>query len=215
MTKIKPFNKFLSGHKVDLIILDKNVVKNTDWYTWLNDQKNTELLETGKFPNTIEKQLKYLETEIISEKKLLSISIMRSGETFTDQKIQLGIVVKKTNMLVGMVAVSNFRHFSRTCSVSLIMDLKKNLKDRLEIFKESQDLIIEHIFFKMNFKKIYSGTTSEKLSLLTEKLWGFKREGVFKKHQFVNGKYIDAYMLGLFREDWEKKIKIASKNSKL
>ncbi len=205
MTKIKPFNKFLSGHKVDLIILDKNVVKNTDWYTWLNDQKNTELLETGKFPNTIEKQLKYLETEIISEKKLLSISNMRSGETFTDQKIQLGIVVKKTNMLVGMVAVSSFRHFSRTCSVSLIMDLKKNLKDRLEIFKESQDLIIEHIFFKMNFKKIYSGTISEKLSLLTEKLWGFKREGVFKKHQFVNGKYIDAYMLGLFREDWEKK----------
>jgi RimJ/RimL family protein N-acetyltransferase len=207
MTKIKPFNKFLSGHKVDLIILDKNVVKNTDWYTWLNDQKNTELLETGKFPNTIEKQLKYLETEIISEKKLLSISNMRSGETFTDQKIQLGIVVKKTNMLVGMVAVSSFRHFSRTCSVSLIMDLKKNLKDRLEIFKESQDLIIEHIFFKMNFKKIYSGTISEKLSLLTEKLWGFKREGVFKKHQFVNGKYIDAYMLGLFREDWEKKNK--------
>jgi len=207
MTKIKPFNKFLSGHKVDLIILDKNVVKNTDWYTWLNDQKNTELLETGKFPNTIEKQLKYLETEIISEKKLLSISNMRSGETFTDQKIQLGIVVKKTNMLVGMVAVSGFRHFSRTCSVSLIMDLKKNLKDRLEIFKESQDLIIEHIFFKMNFKKIYSGTISEKLSLLTEKLWGFKREGVFKKHQFVNGKYIDAYMLGLFREDWEKKNK--------
>jgi RimJ/RimL family protein N-acetyltransferase len=207
MTKIKPFNKFLSGHKVDLIILDKNVVKNTDWYTWLNDQKNTELLETGKFPNTIEKQLKYLETEIISEKKLLSISNMRSGETFTDQKIQLGIVVKKTNMLVGMVAVSSFRHFSRTCSVSLIMDLKKNLKDRLEIFKESQDLIIEHIFFKMNFKKIYSGTISEKLSLLTEKLWGFKREGVFKKHQFVNGKYLDAYMLGLFREDWEKKNK--------
>ncbi len=33
-------------------------------------KKNTELLETGKFPNTIEKQLKYLETEIISEKKL-------------------------------------------------------------------------------------------------------------------------------------------------
>jgi hypothetical protein len=207
MTKIKPFNKFLSGHKVDLIILDKNVVKNTDWYTWLNDQKNTELLETGKFPNTIEKQLKYLETEIISEKKLLSISNMKSGETFTDKKIQLGIVVKKTNMLVGMVAVSSFRHFSRTCSVSLIMDLKKNLKDRLEIFKESQDLIIEHIFFKMNFRKICTGTISEKLSLLTEKLWGFKREGVFKKHQFVNGKYLDAYMLGLFREDWEKKNK--------
>jgi RimJ/RimL family protein N-acetyltransferase len=213
--KIKPFNKFLVGHKVDLIILDKNVVKNTDWYTWLNDQRNTKFMATGKFPNTIEKQLKYLETEIISEKKLLSISNMKSGETFTDKRIQLGIVVKKTNMLVGMISVSNFRHFSRTCVISLIMDLKKNVKNRLKIFKESQDLMIEHIFFRMNFRKIYAGVISEKLSVLSEKLWGFKREGVFKKHQFVNGKYLDAYMLGLFREDWEKKIKIASKNSKL
>ena len=84
MKKIKSFDKFLLGNKVDLIILDKSVVKNTDWYTWLNYKKNTELLETGKFPNTIEKQFKYLKNEIISKKKLLSNSK-------TDQKIQLGI----------------------------------------------------------------------------------------------------------------------------
>ena len=65
MRKSKPFDRFLLGNKVDLIILDKNVVKNTDWYSWLNYQKNTELLETGKFPNTIEKQLKYLKKEIM------------------------------------------------------------------------------------------------------------------------------------------------------
>ena len=200
MGKIRSFDKFIEGNKVDLIILDKNVVKNTDWYLWLNYQKNTDLLETGKFPNTIEKQLKYLKTEIISKKKLLSNSK-------TDKKIQLGVVDKQTNILVGMVSAYNFNYFSRVCNVSVIIDLKKNIKNRLEIFKESQDLIIEHIFFKMNFRKIYSGALSEKLSILTEKLWGFKREGVFKKHQFVNGKYLDAYMLGLFREDWEKKNK--------
>ena len=60
MKKNKSFDTFLEGSKVDLIVLDSKVVKNTDWYTWLNYQKNTELLETGKFPNTIEKQLKYL-----------------------------------------------------------------------------------------------------------------------------------------------------------
>ena len=198
MKKIKSFNKFLEGNKVDLIILDKNVVKNTDWYSWLNYQKNTELLETGKFPNTIEKQLKYLKKEIISKKKLLSNSK-------TDKKIQLGVVDKQTNILVGMVAAYNFNYFSRVCSVSVIIDLKKNIKNRLEIFKESQDLIIEHIFFKMNFRKIYSGTSSEKLSILTEKLWGFKREGVLKQHEFINGKYVDSYLIGLFRKDWKKK----------
>ena len=197
MKKIREFDKFLEGNKVDLIILDKNVVKNTDWYSWLNYQKNTELLETGKFPNTIEKQLKYLKTEIISKKKLLSNSK-------TDKKIQLGVVDKKTNILVGMVSAYNFNYFSRVCNVSVIIDLKKNIKNRLEIFKESQDLIIEHIFFKMNFRKIYSGTSSEKLSILTEKLWGFKREGVLKQHEFINGKYVDSYLIGLFRKDWKK-----------
>ena len=197
MKKIKSFDTFLSGKKVDLIILDKRVVKNTDWYTWLNYKKNTELLETGKFPNTIEKQFKYLKNEIISKKKLLSNSK-------TDQKIQLGILDKKTNLLVGMVSAYNFNYFSRTCYVSLIIDLRKNLKNRLEIFKESQDLIIEHIFFKMNFRKIYSSAYSEPLSILTEKLWGFKREGVLKEHAFVDGKYVDCYLVGLFRNDWKR-----------
>jgi len=198
MKKNKSFNNFLEGNKVDLIILDKNVVKNTDWYSWLNYQKNTELLETGKFPNTIEKQLEYLKTEIIPKKKLLSNSK-------TDKKIQLGIIDKQTNILVGMVSAYNFNYLSRVCNVSVIMDLKKKLKNRLEIFKESQDLIIEHIFFKMNFRKIYSGTSSEKLSILTERLWGFKREGVLKQHEFVNGKYVDSYLIGLFRKDWKRK----------
>ena len=198
MKKNKSFDTFLEGSKVDLIVLDCKVVKNTDWYTWLNYQKNTELLETGKFPNTIEKQLKYLKTEIISKKELLSNSK-------TDKKIQLGIVDKHTNILVGMVSAYNFNYFTRTCYVSVIMDLKKKLKNRLETFKEAQDLIIDHIFFKMNFRKIYSGTSSEKLSILTEKLWGFKREGVLKEHEFINGKYVDSYLIGLFRKDWKRK----------
>ena len=57
----------------------------------------------------------------------------------------------------------------------------------------------------MNFRKIYSGTSSEKLSILTEKLWGFKREGVLKEHEFINGKYVDSYLIGLFRKDWKRK----------
>ena len=113
-----------------------------------------------------------------------------------------------------MVAAYNFNYFTRTCTVSLITDLKKDVKNRLLIFKESQDLLIDHIFFKMNFRKIYSGAISEELSKLTEKIWGFKREGVQKEHGFVNGKYVDNYILGLFRSDW-KKMEIDSKRIKM
>ena len=56
----------------------------------------------------------------------------------------------------------------------------------------------------MNFRKIYSSAYSEPLSVLTEKLWGFKREGVLKELAFVVGKYVDCYLVGLFRSDWKR-----------
>ena len=60
MKKNKSFDTFLIGKVVDLVVLDEKIARDSDWYNWLNYKKNTELLETGKFPNTIEKQVKYL-----------------------------------------------------------------------------------------------------------------------------------------------------------
>lgn len=191
------FVPFLKGVHTDLVLLDKTVVKKTDWFKWMNEKKNTDLLESGKFPNTLADQLNYLRNDLETKKTILSNKKIK-------KKLQLGIVDKKTNSLVGMVAAYNFNYFNRTCDISLITDLTKSLKNRLQIFKESQDLMIDHIFFKMNFRKIYSGAISESLSKLTERLWGFKREGVRKEHAFLNGKYVDGYILGLFRKDWIK-----------
>ena len=168
MKKIK-FETFLIGKLVDLVLLDEKVVKKTDWYKWMNFKENTDLLETGKFPNTLNDQILYLRNNLDSKKKVLDKKKL-------SKKLQLGIVIKESNTLIGMVSAYNFNYFTRTCTVSLITDLKKDLKNRLLIFKESQDLFINHIFFKMNFRKIYSGAISEELSKLTEKIWGFKRE---------------------------------------
>ena len=50
--KIK-FETFLIGKLVDLVLLDEKIVKKTDWYKWMNfKERATDLLETGKFPNT-------------------------------------------------------------------------------------------------------------------------------------------------------------------
>ncbi len=106
-----------------------------------------------------------------------------------------------------MVSAYNFNYISRICYVSVITDLRKKNINRLRVFKESQDLLIDHLFFKMNLRKIYSGASDRKLSDMTRKIWGFKREGVKKKHAYIEGKYYDTYLLGLFKKDWEKKKK--------
>ena len=84
-------------------------------------------------------------------------------------KIQLGIVTKENNQLIGMVTLLNFDYFNRCCGISLIMDLRKKIPNRLEIFKESQDMIIDHAFNKMNFRRIYTTAFSDNLCKLTER----------------------------------------------
>ncbi|MDA9838877.1 GNAT family N-acetyltransferase [Candidatus Pelagibacter sp.] len=191
------FETFIQGKYIDLILLDENIAKKTDWYSWLNHQENTKILEVGKFPNTLKKQLHYVRNELATKKQILSFQEV-------DKKIQLGVVEKKNNTLVGMVSAYNINYISRTCNVSVITDLRKKNINRLQVFKECQDLLLDHLFFKLNLRKIYTGATDKKLSDMTMKIWGFKREAVFAKHAYIDGKYEDTFILGLFKIDWEK-----------
>lgn len=197
--KTKFNDVFLEGVLVDLVILNEEVAKNSDWYSWFNFKKNTELLQLGKFPNTKEKQLEYFK-KIIVKKKNLKKKILEN------QKIQLGIVIKKRKELIGMVTLLDFDYFNRSCGISLIMDLRKKIDDRLLVFKESQDLMINHAFFKMNLRRIYTTSFSDQLCKMTERVFGFKREGVLREHQFSNGKYVDSFVLGLLRSEWKNRI---------
>ena len=192
------FDIFLEGEVVNLVILNEKIAKNSDWYSWLNYKKNTELLQQGRFPNSKEKQLEYFKNNIVKKKDL------KKNRVLNDKKIQLGIVEKHNNMLVGMVTLLDFDYFNRCCGISLIMDLRKKISNRLKVFKESQDLMIDHAFFKMNLRRIYTIAFSDNLCKMTERVFGFKREGVLREHQFSNGKYVDSYVLGLLRSDWKK-----------
>ena len=192
------FDIFLEGEVVNLVIINKKIAKNSDWYSWLNYKKNTELLQQGRFPNSKEKQLEYFKNNIVKKKDL------KKNRVLNDKKIQLGIVEKHNNMLVGMVTLLDFDYFNRCCGISLIMDLRKKISNRLKVFKESQDLMINHAFFKMNLRRIYTIAFSDNLCKMTERVFGFKREGVLREHQFSNGKYVDSYVLGLLRSDWKK-----------
>ena len=191
------FEEFLIGKYVNLVLLDEKVVKNTDWYSWLNYYENTKILEVGKFPNTLKKQLDYVKNELASKKQILSFEEV-------DKKIQLGVVDRTKNILVGMVSAYGINYISKTCNVSVITDLRKKNINRLQIFKECQDMLLDHLFFTLNLRKIYTGATDKKLSGMTMKIWGFKREAIYKKHAYIDGKYMDGFVLGLFKEDWEK-----------
>ena len=55
-------------------------------------------MSVGKFPNTLKKQLLYVRNQLAEKKNILKFDEL-------ENKLQLGVVEKKNNILVGMVAV--------------------------------------------------------------------------------------------------------------
>ena len=55
-------------------------------------------------------------------------------------------------------------------------------------------MLIDHLFFKMNFRKLI--LVLFRRTFKTYRKSGVLKEGVQKEHGYVNGKYVDNYILG-------------------
>ena len=82
------FRSFIKGKVIDLIIVDENFVKNTDWFEWINHNINTEFFTVGNYPNTRSHQKKYFNEQIVSNKRL-----------------QFGIISHISKELIGVISL--------------------------------------------------------------------------------------------------------------
>jgi len=62
---------------------------------------------------------------------------------------------------------------------------------------------LDYAFKVLNFYKVYLivAAVNEKASYVYEKV-GFEIEGRQKRHYFINGKYHDAIIMGIFSSDY-------------
>lgn len=64
---------------------------------------------------------------------------------------------------------------------------------------------MEYVFEKMHFHKMYTSVLENNIEALNlYKKFGFKEEGRLLKHILRDKNYIDIFLIGAFREDWEK-----------
>lgn len=179
------FDIFLKGQVVDLVCVDKNLLKKTDWYKWFNDKNLTKFTKQGYFPNTFLNQKKYFEENILSKKR-----------------VQLGVINKK-KVLIGMLALYNIDYFDRCCSIASIFSKNYKNMNSLKFFKEAQSLLIQHAFNKINLRRIEAAANDKNLLKISERLFGFKLEGVLKERDYIEGVYTDRFVLSLLKKEWK------------
>ena len=179
------FDIFLKGKVVDLARVTKDVILKTDFYTWLNDQRITKYTKQGYFPISREEEIEYYEKNIK-----------------TKNRLQLGVIHKKTNTLIGMMAIYEINNYDGSCRITALLNINDKNINALNYFKEAQSLLIDHAFKKLNLRLIIGTTNSKNLCKISERLFGFKCEAILKDRDYVDGKYCDRYILHLFKKDW-------------
>ena len=186
MSEKMKFNVFIKGKNVDLVVLDEEAVEKTDWFNWFNDEENTEYMQQHYYPNTRAKQLAFYKSEIENNPK----------------KLQVGIFHNEDKVLIGVISLNNIDYLHRNCSTGTIIGIKKYRK--VIYFLEAYKLLIKHAFEQLNINKISDGSVSKDVADLLIKTVGYKLEGVRRNELYMNGKYVDLYLIGLLKEEFYK-----------
>ncbi|MCP4265424.1 MAG: GNAT family N-acetyltransferase [Candidatus Brocadiaceae bacterium] len=157
---------FLQGDKIYLRSPDiKKDVISGDWYSWFNDKETTKYLHQGVWPNTIEKQVAFVES-------------LKEDQT----RILLCIIEKETSRHIGVVSLYNIDIFNQKSDISIVMGAKKY---PVEAPLEAMALMVEHGFDRLNLLKINAGMVDVLWKWINVlELIGFQIEG-FIEYVFV------------------------------
>ncbi len=178
-------NIFLSGKNFNLRTLTREDALNSDWYDWFNDELTCLTLQKHYFPNGPDMQLAFYE-DMIKDKS----------------KIQLGIVPKGKDKLIGIVSLSFIDYINRNAEFSIVIGDSKYRNRGTSV--EALRLLFEHGFNALNLHKIQGGSLEMLKSWveMLKKTFGFKDEGYLAEHVYKDGKYIGAYRIGLLKKDF-------------
>ena len=173
-------NVLLEGTIVELRAPDlENEILKGDWHSWFNDSKITRFLEHGLYPNTREKQYKFIANELTNDSNLI-----------------LSIYEKKTNRHIGVISLKNIDFINSNAEIAIVMGVSNIAGSAIE----AMALLTEHGFNRLNLQKLYTGQH--------ESLWkwvnvlrtiGFKVEGLNQINAKVSMKDTMLYLLELVK----------------
>lgn len=180
------YDIFLKGEFVDLIGLTDKVIDQSNWYAWFNDEETTQYMQKHYYPNSEKLQRIYLNEEILGNSR----------------RLQLGILHKSDQVVIGVISLGNIDHLNRKCELAGLIGEKKYKS--ISFWMEANRLLLAHAVNTLNMRRIYGGSISKEIALFYQRMLGFKLEGVLEKDVFKNGTYCDAHLFArLFEGPYE------------
>lgn len=169
---------FLAGETIDLCVPTE---EDFDiWAGWFNDQKITQFLEQGKYPNTPIQQRAFYQ-QAVQEGRFLTL------------------IKSKESELLGVVSLSEINNEKRSCQIACVCPVKAKKAQLAPI--EAMAICSQHAFLRFGMTRVWGGQAFPGLKSWSQKLEliGYKADGIvpggFKHGAMVS----DALLISITR----------------
>jgi diamine N-acetyltransferase len=176
-------NPFIIGNKVYLRSVDMEDIE--PFIKWLNDEEVRQYLTRTSPLNKVR------------EKEFIE------GLYKDDRNINLGIVMKENDQLIGSIGLHKISLPFRHGGLGIFIGDKSCWSKGYGT--EALNLMLGYGFDQLNLHRIFLTVLSfNERAIHTYEKVGFKREGVFREHTYRNGKYHDVYYMGILEDEWRE-----------
>lgn len=181
-------NPFIIGEKLYLRGLERPDLEG-DYFDWLNDREVTKFLDSGAFPNTVEKMEEYYRNVALSP-----------------NNVMLAIIDKESDKHIGNIKLGPINWITGIATLGIMIGNKEFWGKGYGT--EAIKLVLDYAFKRLNLHKVTAGIAAiHQASIKAFEEAGFEIEGQLKSQFFLDGKYYDSLYLGITGEDYLKKSK--------
>lgn len=150
---------------------------------WKNDFDVFKNLGGGFQPISIDQQSKWMDN---------MIDLTGNNKRF---------MITVSGHAIGVVGLYNINNINRNCEFGIyIGDKDYHGKG---IGKEATQLVLNYAFNNLNLLKVKLLVNDDNFAYKMYEKLGFRKIGYYEKERFVDGNYIDVYLMELLRENFE------------
>jgi len=120
------------------------------------------------------------------------------------------IIFNKGNIkkFIGYCGLVNIDHINKKAELSFLVDPERVTKRKIykEDFVSALNAICNYGFNQLNLNKIFTETFCfRKYHIEILKEYGFKKEGILRENQYINGKYCDSIIHSILKKEFFEK----------
>jgi len=159
-----PYEVFITGETIDLVIPSERAIVHDGWHRWFNDPEVTRFSDHGLYPNTAEAQQEYLD------------SLRKPAE---NSRIALLIRPKGEERAVGICSLSAIHPIHRSGETAVVIGERSTSRGAIFWGVEAKARLVEHGFETLGLMRI-GGAQAIPLAdwQRYQVLFGFRPEGI-------------------------------------